>query len=288
MKDQAESLRLKLMNIKNNKTTKVIAVVSGKGGVGKSNLSLNFALALSQQGKRVLLFDMDIGMGNINILMGLSPKFTIVDLFESNIGIREIIEEGPNQISYISGGTGFSKIFNFGIEKVNFFIDQLDSLIGEYEYVLFDMGAGVTQDSLQISLAADELFVVTTPEPTSITDAYATMKFFSLKEKEIPIYLLINRVHSEKQAKLTVQRLSKAVKQFLNKDLLYLGDIPDDVTVAHAVNRQIPFLLLEPNAHVSRALYKIVERYENQRFDQKEATSSFGFIMRLKQLFQER
>lgn len=288
MRDQAENLRIKLKNLNSTLNTKTIAVVSGKGGVGKSNFSLNFALDLSRSGHKVLLFDMDIGMGNIDILMGVSPKSTIVNLFESNLMIKDIIEEGPEGLSFISGGSGFTKIFKFGSKKIDYFISQLELLLGEYDYVIFDMAAGVTEESLQIAIAADELFVITTTEPTSITDAYATIKFFSLKDKDMPIFLLINRAHSENEAKSTVNRLRNVVHQFLKKEVTFLGYLPDDQVVFKAVKRQIPFLLFEPNANVSKALLSIVKRYKEKAFDENSVTSSFKFITKLKQFFLER
>lgn len=285
MMDQAESLRAKLKNVNNAAKTKTIAVVSGKGGVGKSNCSLNFALGLSELGNKVLLFDLDIGMGNIDILMGMSSKHTIVDIFDSKLSIKEVIEEGPHGLSYIAGGAVLRNIFKMEEEKVLYLIKQFESLLGEYDYVIFDMSAGITEDSLQIALAVDDLFVVTTPEPTSMTDAYAVMKYFAQKDEQILIHLLVNQVRSVNQAKLTVQRLSKVAKQFLNRELFYLGDLPYDEAVSKAVNEQIPFLLHDPKSQVSRALKKVINRYRQNHFDQATVTSSFGFLQKLKQNF---
>lgn len=285
MTDQAEKLRMKLEKIKNGTEAKVIAVVSGKGGVGKSNFSLNFALGLSQAGKKVLLFDMDIGMGNIDILMGSSARYNIIDMFEESLSIDDIIEEGPNNLSYISGGTGLSKMFRLDSSKLEYFLNTTKKLMDEYHYIIFDMSAGVSEDTLQFALAAHELFVITTPEPTSITDAYAMMKYFSLKEKETPILLVVNRTHSEKQATQTHLRLSNVVKQFLKKDVQFLGDLPDDKSVTKAVTRQIPFMLYDPNSGVSKAMMNIIERYNKNNFDSVEATSNYSFVAKLKQYF---
>ncbi|EKN63902.1 MinD/ParA family protein [Schinkia azotoformans] len=285
MKDQAEKLRAKIELLQNKAKTKTIAVVSGKGGVGKSNFSLNFALGLSSAGSSVLLFDMDIGMGNIDILMGVTPNYTIVDMFESDLKLTDIIEKGTNNLSYIAAGTGLSKIFKLDNNKFELFITQLEEIIEDFEYIIFDMGAGITEESMQFILSVNELFVIATPEPTSITDAYAVMKYIHLKELDMPFYLIVNRTYSEKQALSTSNRLSNAVKQFLNKDVVTLGDLPDDRVVLKAVSHQMPFLLYAPNSDVSRSMLKIVERYTNQNFDQMKSTSSYSFISKLRRYF---
>lgn len=285
MKDQAEKLRAKIELLQSRAKTKTIAVVSGKGGVGKSNFSLNFALGLSNAGSSVLLFDMDIGMGNIDILMGVTPNYTIIDMFENDLKLMDIIEKGPNNLCYIAAGTGLSKIFKLDYDKFEMFITQLEEVIEEFEYIIFDMGAGITEESMQFILSVNELFVIATPEPTSITDAYAVMKYIHLKESNMPFYLIVNRAYSEKQAISTSNRLSNAVKQFLDKDVVALGDLPDDRVVLTAVSHQMPFLLYAPNSDVSRSMLKIVERYTNHNFDEMKATSSYSFISKLRRYF---
>lgn len=285
MKDQAEKLRAKIELLQSRAKTKTIAVVSGKGGVGKSNFSLNFALGLSNAGSSVLLFDMDIGMGNIDILMGVTPNYTIIDMFESDLKLGDIIEKGTNNLSYIAAGTGLSKIFKLDYHKFEMFITQLEEIIEDFEYIIFDMGAGITDESMQFILSVNELFVIATPEPTSITDAYAVMKYIHLKESNMPFYLIVNRALSQKQAISTSSRLSNAVKQFLDKDVVALGDLPDDRLVMMAVSHQMPFLLYAPNSDVSRSMVKIVDRYINSNFDEKKSTSSYSFISKLRQYF---
>lgn len=285
MKDQAEILRAKIELLQNKAKTKTIAVVSGKGGVGKSNFSLNFAIGLSNAGSRVLLFDMDIGMGNIDILMGVTPNYTIVDMYENDIKLKDIIEKGTNNLSYIAAGTGLSQIFKLDYNKFELFISQLEEIIEEFEYIIFDMGAGITEESMQFILSVNELFVIATPEPTSITDAYAVMKYIHLKESNMPFYLIVNKTYSEKQALSTSNRLCHAVKQFLDRDVIHLGDLPDDRVVSTAVNHQMPFLLYAPKSDVSRSLLKIVERYTNDNFDGMKSTSSYSFISKLRRYF---
>ncbi|WP_017753773.1 MinD/ParA family protein [Calidifontibacillus oryziterrae] len=288
MRDQAEKLRAKIEQLNNGAQSKSIAVVSGKGGVGKSNFSLNFALGLAKTGANVLLFDMDIGMGNIDILMGVTPNHTIVNMFEDDLKLQDIIEKGPNNLSYIAAGTGLSRMFKLDFEKFNSFITQLEELLQEYQYIIFDMGAGITEESLQFIMSAQEIIVITTPEPTSITDAYAMIKYINIHESETPFYLLVNRAYSEKQALSTSKRLGNAVKQFLKKDVRMLGNLPDDRVVLKAVSHQMPFLLYAPDSRVSRAMLKVVDRYTENAFEDKPTSSSYSFIAKLRQYFIER
>ncbi|NSL51165.1 MinD/ParA family protein [Calidifontibacillus erzurumensis] len=285
MKDQAEKLRERIEKLRRKQKTITIAVVSGKGGVGKSNFSLNFALGLAKENASVLLFDMDIGMGNIDILMGVAPNRTLVDMFESNASLKDIIEKGANNLSFIAAGTGLSSIFKLDQNKFERFITQFEELIEDYEYVIFDMSAGITDESMQFILASNEVFVITTPEPTSITDAYAVMKYIYLKESQTPYYLVVNKAYNAKQAQSTANRLGNTVKRFLNKDVVILGDLPEDRTVTKAVSHQMPFLLYAPDSNVSRSMINIVERYLKHRYDESYPTSSYTFISKLRRYF---
>lgn len=287
MRDQAESLRLKLLNKANNSEAKAIAVVSGKGGVGKSNFSLNFALGLSEGGAKVLLFDMDIGMGNIDILMGMNAKHSIIDLFEHNLPIHDIIEVGPGNLSYIAGGTAVTNIFKMEDQRYHYFLEQLQSVFENYEYIIFDLGAGISEESLKITLAAHELVVVTTPEPTSMTDAYAMIKYIHLQKRDLPFYVLVNRTYEERQAIQAFKRLQRVAEQFLKRQLMFLGDLPDDRSVLSAVSKQIPFLLYDDRSAASKAMKEIVKRYQNKSL-RVEGTSKHGFISRLKRFLTER
>jgi flagellar biosynthesis protein FlhG len=287
MRDQAESLRIKLQQNKASITkTTSIAVISGKGGVGKSNLSLNFALSLRKLGKSVLLFDMDIGMGNIDILMGLSSKYSVVDMLNEHLSINEVIKEGPNGLAYIAGGSGLSSIFTMEYEKIDRFFDQLQLVLPQYEYVIFDMGAGMTNESLQFLIAMDEIFIVTTPEPTSITDAYAAMKYIYSYNKAIPYYLVVNRAQSENEGKQTLQRLSNVVSKFLNKECIQLGILPDDKTVSKAVSNQTPYLIYSPKSTISKAIEVLTNRYITNSTFNETTDSGHSFITKLKRLIE--
>lgn len=288
MKDQAEDLRLKLRMANNEKTPRTLAVVSGKGGVGKSNISLSFSISLARKGYKVLLFDMDMGMGNLDILMGKTSEYSIVDFFEGTVSLKETIMNGPEGLKYIAGGSGLNHLVGLDERLVENFTQELTLLFKEYDYVLFDMGAGVTAGSLKYILSVQEIVVITTPEPTSMTDAYAIMKHIHLMDATIPFNLVINRAQNEKEGQLTYSRIAKVLKNFLERDSVYLGMIPDDRTIQQAVRRQIPFILYNEKSPAAKSLTGITERYYRRHNDEKPSTNGVQFISKLKRFLFER
>jgi flagellar biosynthesis protein FlhG len=285
MIDQATALRNKLGSMNNEQDQpKTIAVISGKGGVGKSNFSLNFSIALSQFGKKALLFDMDIGMGNIDILMGITAHHTIVDLFEKNLSITDLLIKGPDGIDYIAGGNGLPSLFKLDESKSQYLIDQLQSVLHDYDYIIFDMGAGMSEESVKFLMAMDEIFVITTPEPTSITDAYSVIKYICLFDQSIPMYLIVNRADNESEGMQTLKRLKQAVLQFLIKEIKLLGVLLDDKTVQKAVSHQEPFLLYAPKAVISKNLLDICKSYLGSEKNQ-EKNQHTSFISKLQRFF---
>lgn len=289
MNDQADALRNKINRAKNTsekadeKNTKIIAVVSGKGGVGKSNFVVNFSLGLQKKEKQVLIIDLDIGMANIDILLGQSSSYSIVDMIEKEMSIWTVIEKGPLGLSYIAGGSGLSEIFEMNEEKADYFYRQIGSLEKEFDYIFFDMGAGVTNSSFHFLLSSHEVFLVTTPEPTSITDGYGMIKYIDSKEKELPISMIVNRTHSKKDGDHTSQNVLNVTKKFLNKDISLLATLPDDEVVWKAVRAQQPFLLFAPRSKPTGAIEKAVINYLdiNRKSRTKEKTIH-SFINKLK------
>lgn len=285
MNDQAENLR-RLVEPTEVTEAKVIAVVSGKGGVGKSNVSLNFAISLSQLGKRVAIFDLDIGMANLDILMGLTPSYHIMDLLDNQLSIWDIIEEGPGGIAYIAGGSGFSKFVELDDQRMQRFFSQLELIGQHYDYIILDMGAGATKGSIQFVLAADDVFVVTTPEPPAMTDAYAMVKYIFLHEKEKPLYLIVNRAESTKEGNRTLDSFKRVALQFLQKDLSILGFIPNDTIVMRAVKAQTPFVVMDKEAKASKAMLQLASSYLGE--DRQQPTTFGHFISKVKRLFKEK
>ncbi|WP_416150932.1 MinD/ParA family protein [Salipaludibacillus sp. HK11] len=288
MNDQADALRNKMTRAnttseKNREiNTKVIAVVSGKGGVGKSNFVVNFSLGLQNSKKRVLIIDLDIGMANIDILLGQTSTYSIVDMIQKEMSIWSVIENGPSGLSYIAGGSGLADIFEMDSGKADFFYRQIESLTKEFDYIFFDMGAGVTSSSFHFLLSSHEVILVTTPEPTSITDAYGMVKYINLKEPELPISMIVNRARSTKDGKHTSQNVLNVTKRFLNKDIRFLATLPDDEVVWKAVRAQQPFYLYAPRSKASQAIQKAVDRYLLDGVKGNESKSIQSFLSKLK------
>jgi flagellar biosynthesis protein FlhG len=286
MKDQAEILRTKLQRRHGLKPkTKAIAVVSGKGGVGKSNFSLNFSISLSRRGLSVLLFDMDVGMGNLDILMGRSSEKTIVDYLIGDSSLNDIILDGPEGVKYIGGGSGLSKLVN--LERLGTLSDELDSFFEQFDYLIFDMGAGINEASQKFLLSVHEIFVITTPEPTALMDAYAMIKYLHLLDETLPFQILANRTHSHQEGEATLKRISDVVKKFLDLEPGWLGILPDDRSVQQAVSRQIPFTTLNPRSKASLALGDLVNRYI-EGGSQMLVHPTPSFVSRLKKFLFER
>ncbi|TXC91940.1 MinD/ParA family protein [Metabacillus litoralis] len=281
--DQAERLRERLKSLKLR--AKSIAVMSGKGGVGKSNFSLNFSLALQKENKRVLLFDLDIGMGNIDILIGESSNYSIVDFFLGNLSLVDIISHGPNGLDYISGGTGLGDIFKMNEERFQQFLNELDYLFKAYDFIIFDMGAGISEDSLRFILSVDEIIVITTPEPTSMTDAYSAIKNICVNHQTMPFSIVVNRAFNNKVGDQTFQRLFQTMKQFLNRDVTLLGVIPDDSSIMKAVIDQQPVLLYQPSCKASKALLLISKDFLTRIDKNEDIPESTPFISKLKSFF---
>lgn len=279
MIDQAEKLR---NHVQKQLSAKTIAIISGKGGVGKSNTILNFSIELQKQGKQVLLFDLDVGMGNIDILLGSDTANTIVDLFNDFMPIHDIIESGPKGLSYIAGGSSLSDIMDIDHHRLDYFFQQYELLVKDYDYIFFDMGAGVTETSLSFVLASDECMLITTPEPTAITDAYSMIKQVINKQRTMKMSFIMNRCESIKDGKIASQRFQEVVKRFLAVDINVLGMLPNDKTVHTAVIRQIPYTILDKAAPVTKAMHHVVLTYLQGR--QSTIVSKGSFVQKLKRL----
>lgn len=288
MNDQAEKLRNRLKTNTPAKEAKTIAVVSGKGGVGKSNFSLNFSISLAKKGQKVLLFDLDIGMGNIEILMGKSSSLSIADFLSGKASMEEVIFQGPHGVEYISGGTGLSQLVRMDRSSVEYFTSSLSEVLRKYDYLIFDMGAGLNEETLSILLSVNEIFVITTTEPTSLMDAYATMKYIHLSDSELPFYLVVNRAGSVKEGNETMARLDDVLGKFLGRTPIKLGMLPDDKTVQEAVKRQIPFTMFNERSQASKGMAAIIEKYINKASYNAEKRDNRSFTARLKQFLFER
>lgn len=260
MIDQAEKLRQlvvekDLLSLK----PRIITVTSGKGGVGKSNFVVNLGIALQKSGKKVLIFDADMGMGNDDVLMGFLPKYNVFDIIFNNKEIEEVIITGPYGIKLLPGGSGLTKIDEITNEEREAFLSKLTKL-NDLDYILMDTGAGINKDVLGFVACSEELIILTTPEPTSLTDAYSLLKVvnhFKLKNKA---KVIINRTMEDIEGQVTFNKLNNAVWSFLKMELEYLGNVAEDKKLSLAVRQQQPVLISYPNCEASKAIIRIAEK----------------------------
>jgi flagellar biosynthesis protein FlhG len=268
MNDQAHALRNLVRKEgvpSGEKSTRILTITSGKGGVGKSNFTLNFALQLQTRGYQVLVFDADVGLANIDVLMGASPTYNLYHLLKREQSIQDIIYQGYNNLQFIAGGSGFNDLLSLSQEELDYFTDQVQLLNGTYDFILFDTGAGLTKESLAFITAAEQTIVVTTPEPTSITDAYATIKIVHSIEPSMPFQLVVNRVQNKKEGQQTADKIRVVANRFLQLDIPTLGFLHEDLNVSNAVKKQVPFSILFPNSAITRDLKEVVSRFEQSK-----------------------
>lgn len=282
MLDQAEALRKLVVNEEQenkNVGSKIITITSGKGGVGKSNFVVNLAISLQNKGKKVLIFDADLGMGNDDVLMGLYPKYNIFDIIYTDLEIKDIIIEGTNGVSLIPAGSALSKAQELEEKERKLFLEKLETL-DEYDFILMDTGAGVNRDVLSFIAASEELIVITTPEPTSLTDGYSLIKatdHYKLKNKA---KIIVNKAFSKEEGQETYDKFDRAVSRFLKIEIEYLGCILEDKKLVQSVRQQKPFMVLYPNCDAAKGIEDISSKLVGQ-----ELSSSNGAQGLFKRLF---
>jgi flagellar biosynthesis protein FlhG len=283
MVDQASSLR----KIVRNKTEleqrqgvalsgaagahpRVIAVTSGKGGVGKTNVVGNLAVSMADMGKKVLIMDADLGLANIDIIYGVHPHYNIGHVLSGERELKEIIVEGPSGVRIIPAGSGFVNLTHLTDGQKLSLLSEFEAFEDDFDYFLIDTGAGISDNVTYFNLAADECIVVVSPEPTSVTDAYAMIKIMSTQHGEKHFKLLMNMVRDENEAKAVFLNLLQATDRFLSGvSLEYCGYLPRDEKVPAAVRQRKPFVTLYPKAAASRQICRIARQLEEspRRFD---------------------
>lgn len=262
--------------LRKNHKTRIIAITSGKGGVGKTNMSINLAIAYANLGKKVILIDGDMGMANVNVLLGVVPQYNMMDVINKKKTMSEIILDTEVGIKFIAGANGFSRIANLTEEELKDFATQFSQL-SNADIIIIDTGAGIANNVLQFVAASDEVYVVTTPEPTAITDAYGIIKIITTEftDREINLKLLVNRVHSADEAKRISDRIIKIVSQFLNYRVEYMGFVYADSIVEQCVIRQKPFLVAYPNSKPANCIKHIVGRIEKTELSSNDGVQGF-------------
>ena len=284
MRDQADKLRQIIANLKNRhvvspvssendiqrRHSRVITVTSGKGGVGKTNIAVNLAISLSEYGFKVIILDADFGLANIDVIFGIVPQNTLVDVINNRKNILEILTEGPKNIKFISGGSGveqLAKLDKFQLEK---FVENIGLLDRLADFIIIDTGAGVSENVISFVMAADEVLLVTTPEPTSITDAYALVKMVSNRDRTKPIKLIVNRAETQNEAENILKKLSLVAERFLSVKLLPLGFVLNDDLVPKSVRMQQPFTIAYPKSSAAKQIRDICKKMVQVRVDRSQ------------------
>ncbi len=256
----------------------VMAVTSGKGGVGKTNVVGNLAIACQRMGKKVLIFDADLGLANIDIIFGLNPKYSIEDIIKGDKELSQIIIKGPEGVAIIPASSGVQQLAHLSEgQKINL-LNEFDSLNNLFDILLIDTGAGISSNVIYFNLAAEERIIVVTPEPTSITDAYALIKVMFYQHGTKNFILLINMVKNEKEAKSVYNNLSQVVGRFMGGiSLEYAGFIPWDSRLQDAVSRRVPVICCHPEASSSNSFNELAD-YLLRQTDRRPIDGNIKFF----------
>jgi len=261
--DQAEQLRKMVQQADSKPKARVITVTSGKGGVGKTSISINLAIQLTRLGKKVVVFDADFGLANIEVMLGVRPQYNLADMMFRGKDLTDIITQGEEGISFISGGSGIQELASMNREQVMYLTSRLIALDKYADVIIVDTGAGISDSVLEFVLASTEVLLVATPEPTSITDAYALLKALNRKEEfvkeDTSIKMISNRVTSLAEGQNLYEKMSVVSDKFLNIPITYLGSVPLDDQINKAVMRQKPVSVINPDAPSAKAIKQIAE-----------------------------
>ena len=240
-------------------STRIIAVANQKGGVGKTNIAVNLAIALRDKGYRVLVIDADLGMANVDVMLGTSSRRHLLDLLRPEGKLDDVIVETPHGVQYISGGSGIEKALEYDRAEKLLLQQKLADCAARADVILVDTGAGLGRNVMDFILAADEVILVTTPEPTSLTDAYAVMKAYSIYAVQKNLRLVINRVYEPKESREVALKLQRAAEKFLHMPVDCLGYVFEDASVTKAVRRQQPLIKAAPTSAAARCIDALAE-----------------------------
>ncbi len=266
------------------KVARVIAVTSGKGGVGKTNFSTNLSLVLAKQGKRVIVVDADLGLANLHVVFGFTPERSLEHVLRGDCALKDILCMAPGGVQVIAGGSGIVDLANLTERQRDGFIAGLQELDTLADVIIIDTGAGLSRGVLAFLNAAEEIIVVTTPEPTSLTDAYATIKVVAHENPTAKQRLVVNMAQSEAEADAVAHKLTLIAQRFLGIAPEYLGFVPLDASVPRAVRAQQPFVIGQPHSEAAKAIEVIVERL-GYKENEAHPTGFTGFMNRMQRFF---
>ncbi|MDE7282794.1 MAG: MinD/ParA family protein [Lachnospiraceae bacterium] len=271
--DQAEQLRniIKASSQPQRPLARVITVTSGKGGVGKSNMAINLAVQFKKMGQRVIILDADFGLANIEIMFGAVPEHNLYDLIYQGKNISEIITWGPMDVGFISGGSGIAGMSNLSKDYLTYIIRNLSELDNMADVIIVDTGAGISDAVLEFLVASGEILLVTTPEPTSITDSYSLLKALNrhprYSKEASQIKVIANKVQNSDEGKDLFEKLNSVVTRYLKIPITYLGMIPQDSQLTKAVMQQMPVSIQNPDSRSAQAYELIAAKLMNKEMN---------------------
>lgn len=254
---------------------KIIAVTSGKGGVGKTNVVANLAVSLSELGKKVVVLDADFGLANLDVLLGLTPRYHLGHVLYGNKSLTEVMVQGPKGIRIIPASSGLQRMSELTSAQRNHLVECFNDLDADTDYFIIDTAAGISRNVIHFLLSAQEVIVVSTPEPTAIVDAYAVIKIILAEDPKKQIQVLINSAENADDAHEVYCQINSVVKRFLNREIGYLGHVEHDTHVPQAVRSQMLVTHRYPNASSSRCFRNLA-----RRLGQQEQSEQFqgGFV----------
>ncbi|EIE00010.1 MULTISPECIES: MinD/ParA family protein [Leptospira] len=282
--DQATQLRkltegntsLKLVS-STKPMTKIIAIASGKGGVGKSTISVNLAISMAKAGQKVLVFDGDLGLANVNVILGIIPKYNLYHVVKGHKSLKDIIIQAPEGVDIIAGASGYSQLANLNDTQRNNLIKGFADL-DSYDYMIIDTGAGISSNVIGLTLPADDVIVVTTPEPTAITDSYGLIKAIVSQSRDKNLKMVVNRVRSAIEGKKVADRVIDISGQFLEVRVENLGFIFQDDEVEKSIREQKPYIIHSPKSKAAACLNRITYSLLNQEMDNLDDSGITGFF----------
>lgn len=262
-------------NKNNNKIAQVIAISSGKGGVGKSTLATNLGIALAQSGNKVCLFDADTNLANINILLGITPLHTLEHYFKQDIALKDILIKGPAEIDIISAASGVSDFIKLSRLQQKKLIDALNILEKNYQYLLIDTAAGIDTTNINLLLSAPYLILTISQEPTSLTDAFSLLRVLLQQHFNRTVLVVVNMADNQRSAQSAFRRFKNAVSQYLHYKVYFAGYILNDKSMPKAILKQQPLILSSPDSPASQCVSRIAQRLM-QAFS-KQSVNAAGF-----------
>jgi flagellar biosynthesis protein FlhG len=260
---------------------RTIAVTSGKGGVGKTNISANVGLSLVSMGKRVVVFDADLGLANLDVILGTKAQYTLQDAISGEKRLSEIVTHGPGGIHFIAGGSGVEGLINLNSAHLERFLTELQELSQSTDVLIFDTGAGIDDTIITFLQASDETLLVITPDPASITDAYATAKVLFARKPEAVVRVVLNQVVDEAQARAVFEKIRGIAHQFLDKHLIFGGYVRHDMRALQWIRKRQPFVLADPHLPASQDVTAVAAGLLGQTYTPERE----GVVDRLRNLF---